>query len=150
MCTIVYIIRRVIRPDEEQRMVKSVAEMLGEARAAVAFETAAGAAAAHAEGTALLVDVRQSDEFAACRIEGSIQAARGLIEFIADPASPRHSPEFRPDRRIIVVSASGARAALAAATLQSMGFQDVSVLEGGLAAWIAGGRPVAEREYSPA
>jgi rhodanese-related sulfurtransferase len=131
-------------------MVKAVAEMLGEARASVAFETVAATAEALAEGTALVVDVRQSDEFAACRIDGSIQAARGLIEFIADPASPRHAPEFDPERRTIVVSASGARAALAAATLQSMGFLDVSVLDGGLAAWIAAGGPVAAREYSPA
>jgi rhodanese-related sulfurtransferase len=131
-------------------MVKSVAEMLGQARASVAFETADATAEALGAGTALLVDVRQSDEFAARRIAGSVHAARGLLEFIADPSSPRHSPDFDPERRIIVVSDSGAMAALAAATLQSMGYLDVSVLDGGLAAWIAEGRPVAEREYTPA
>ena len=91
-------------------MVKSVAEMLGQARASVGFETAAATAEALAEGTALLVDVRQSDEFAGCRIEGSVHAARGLLEFIADPASPRHSPDFELERRIIVVSGSANQA----------------------------------------
>lgn len=131
-------------------MVKSVGEMLGQARASVAFESVAASAEALDAGTALVVDVRQSDEFGACRIAGSVHAARGLLEFTADPASPRHSPEFDPERRIIVVSASGARAALAAATLQSMGYLDVSVLDGGLAAWIAAGRPTVRHEYSAA
>ena len=91
-------------------MVKAVAEMLGEARASVAFETVAATVEALAEGTALVVDVRQSDEFAACRIDGSIQAARGLIEFIADPASPRHAPCCFPARRVASARRSGSPA----------------------------------------
>lgn len=129
-------------------MVKSVTEMLRQARASVTVESPAAAAEALAHGAALLIDVRQSDEFAACRIAGSMHVARGLLEFTADPESPKHRVELDPERRIIVVSASGARAVLAAATLQSMGYLDVAVLDGGLAAWIAEGRPVAEREYS--
>ena len=49
---------------------------------------------------------------------------------------------------MIVVCHSGARAALAAATLQDMGFGDVSILEGGLTAWLAAGLPVTEHEYA--
>jgi rhodanese-related sulfurtransferase len=49
---------------------------------------------------------------------------------------------------MIVVCHSGARAALAAATLADMGYPDVAVLEGGLAAWTAAGLPVTEHEYA--
>ena len=49
---------------------------------------------------------------------------------------------------MIVVCHSGARAALAAATLQDMGFADVSILEGGLTAWLEAGFPVTEHEYA--
>ncbi|MBM7503848.1 rhodanese-like domain-containing protein [Agromyces aurantiacus] len=131
-------------------MVRTVAEMLGQAHASVGVESPASAADALADGSAVLVDVRQSDEFAACRIAGSIQVARGLLEFAADPASGHHRTELQPEARIIVVSTSGARGALAAATLQSMGFVDVAVLEGGLTAWMAEGRPVATPEHSAA
>ena len=74
--------------------------------------------------------------------------ARGLLEFIADPTSPRHNDELDPTRRTIVVCASGARAALAAATLKSMGYEDVAVLDGGLKAWIDAGLPITEHEYA--
>lgn len=124
-------------------MVKSVTEMLGEARASVAAESASAVAAALAERAAVVVDVRQRDEFAECHIPGSISVPRGLLEFLADPSSDRHAPELQPDGRVVVVSVSGARAVLAAATLQSMGYADVSVLEGGIARWLADGRPTA-------
>lgn len=127
-------------------MVKSVTEMLGEARASVAAEPASAVAEALERGTAVVVDVRQRDEFARRRILGSISVPRGLLEFLADPASERHPSELDPDRRVVVVSDSGARAVLAAATLQSMGYLDVTVLEGGIAAWVAEGRPVADPE----
>lgn len=129
-------------------MVKPVAEMLREAATSVAAESPGAVADELAAGAAVLIDVRQRDEFAEVHIAGSISVPRGLLEFIADPASPRHAPELHPDRRIIVVSGTGARAALAAATLQSMGFPHVTVLDGGIASWVGVGRPVAEREYS--
>lgn len=127
-------------------MVKSVTQMLGEARASVAAEPASAVAEALAHGTAVVVDVRQRDEFARRRIPGSISVPRGLLEFLADPAGDRHQAELDPDRRVVVVSESGERAVLAAATLQSMGYLDVTVLEGGIAAWLAEGRPVAEHD----
>ena len=44
---------------------------------------------------------------------------RGLLEFFADPTSPRHKEALDPARRAIVVCASGARASLAALTLRT-------------------------------
>ncbi len=129
-------------------MTKTAIEMITEARALVGTVTAAEAADELAAGTAVLIDVRQVDEWDHGHIDGSVHTPRGLLEFIADPTSPRHKDELDPTRRTIVVCASGARAALAAATLKSMGYDDVAVLDGGLKAWIDAGLPATEHEYA--
>jgi len=129
-------------------MSKSVMEMIGEARARVGLVSPAAAAEELAAGTAVLVDVRQPGEWEHGHIEGSVPAPRGLLEFFADPASPRHKPELDPARRMIVICHSGARAALAAATLQDMGYEDVAILEGGIGAWEAAGLATTEHEYA--
>jgi rhodanese-related sulfurtransferase len=129
-------------------MAKSVLEMIQEARGRVGLVGAPDAARELAAGTAVLVDVRQSGEWEHGHIHGSVPAPRGLLEFFADPASPRHKAELDPAKRVIVVCHSGARAALAAATLQDMGYQDVAVLDGGLVAWLADGLDTTEHEYA--
>jgi rhodanese-related sulfurtransferase len=68
-------------------------------------------------------------------IKGAVQVPRGLLEFVADPQSPRHKPELNPDRRVIVYCRSGTRAALAALTLKTLGYGDVANLDGGIGAW---------------
>jgi rhodanese-related sulfurtransferase len=122
-------------------------EMIGAARARVGIVGPAAAAEELAAGTAVLVDVRQSAEWEHGHIEGSVATPRGLLEFIADPASPRHKAEMDPGKRMIVVCASGARAALAAATLQDMGYLDVAVLDGGINAWKEVGLPTTGHEF---
>jgi rhodanese-related sulfurtransferase len=77
-------------------------------------------------------------------IAGAVQVPRGLLEFVADPASPKHRPELDPAGRVIVYCRSGARAALACATLKTMGFENVANLEGGFGAWQAAGLPSTE------
>jgi rhodanese-related sulfurtransferase len=113
--------------------------MIGEARAQVGVVTPVKAADEHA--SAVFLDVREPDEWQHGHIDGSVPAPRGLLEFFADPTSPRHRPALDPDRRVIVVCASGARAALAALTLKTMGYSDVAVLDGGLKGWIEAGLP---------
>jgi rhodanese-related sulfurtransferase len=129
-------------------MAKSVMEMIGEARARVGSVSATEAADELAAGDAVLVDVRQSGEWEHGHIDGSVPVPRGLLEFFADPSSPRHKEELDPTRKTVVVCHSGARAALAAATLQDLGYQDVAVLEGGLTAWTAAGLPTTDHEYA--
>lgn len=93
-------------------------------------------------GSATLVDLREPGECAAGgNLPGAVQAPRGMLEFYADPTSPYHRQEFDPDARIILVCASGGRSALAAETLQRMGYHNVAHLDGGLKAWIAQGLP---------
>ena len=118
--------------------------------AAAQLEQVAPQAAAdeRAAGSAVFIDVRESEEWQHGHIEGSVPAPRGLLEYFIDPTSPRHKKELDPARRVIVVCASGARAALAGVTMKDMGYEDVAVLAGGLKAWTAAGLPVCEHEYS--
>ena len=64
-----------------------------------------------------------------------------MLEFYADPTSPYHWPEFRPDRRVVLHCASGGRSALAAVTLARLGYGDVAHLDGGLKTWKEQGLP---------
>jgi rhodanese-related sulfurtransferase len=65
-----------------------------------------------------------------------------MLEFYADPALPYHKSEFDPERRIILHCASGGRSALAAVTLNQMGYPDVAHLDGGFNAWKEAGQAV--------
>lgn len=101
-----------------------------------------------ASGRAVFVDVRQTEEWQHGHIDGSVHAPRGLLEFLADPASPRHLDALDPTRRVIVVCHSGTRAALAGRTLQVLGYRDVALLEGGLVAWQAADLPIVGNEFA--
>ena len=128
-------------------MSKTAMQMIGEARAQVPL-VGAKEAANELDSGAVLVDVREPEEWQHGHINGSVQAPRGLLEFFADPTSPRHKDQLDPSGRVIVVCASGARASLAALTLTTMGYQDVAILDGGLKGWTEAGLPVGEHEYS--
>lgn len=94
-------------------------------------------------GPVTLVDIREPDEVQRDgALPGAITAPRGLLEFLADPASPAHRPEFDPSSRTILYCASGGRSALAVQVLQSLGYTDVAHLDGGLKSWKEQGQPV--------
>jgi rhodanese-related sulfurtransferase len=124
-------------------MPKTVAELVGEANARVQSISPQDAAAEAALGKAVLLDVREPVEWEH-HIAGAVQVPRGVLEFMADPTSPRHKPELDPARRVIVYCRSGHRAALAAATLKDMGFENVANLTGGISAWQEAGLPMTE------
>jgi rhodanese-related sulfurtransferase len=124
-------------------MVTSVIEMIGAARTQIEFVAPEAVMEELASGEPILVDIREPIEWEQ-HIAGALQVPRGLIEFVADPTSPRHNADLGPTRRVIVYCASGARGALAALTLKNMGFENVANLDGGLKAWIAAGLPVVE------
>lgn len=88
------------------------------------------------------VDVREGQERAGGYIPNSLHAPRGFLEFVADPESPMHRPGLVTDRTLVLYCASGGRSALAAKTLQDMGYTKVCSLVGGLAAWKEAGGPV--------
>ena len=124
-------------------MSKTVAEMVGEARARVETVSPKDASVEGVSEGVVFLDVREPVEWEH-HIEGAVQVPRGLLEFAADPASPKHKPELDPAGRVIVYCRSGVRAALACATLMDMGYENVANLEGGFGAWQEAGLPANE------
>ena len=124
-------------------MAKTAAELVAEAKQRVENLTVDQVAAELAQDDTVLVDIREPNERDQTgAIPGAIAAPRGMLEFYADPASPYHRPEFNPNGRVILHCASGGRSALAADTLQQLGYTKVAHLDGGFNAWKAAGQPV--------
>jgi rhodanese-related sulfurtransferase len=122
---------------------KTAAELVADAKRQVENLSPGQVAAELQAGDAVLVDVREPEERATAGvIPGSVPAARGMLEFYADPTSAYHRPELQPDRRVILHCAAGGRSALAAVTLASLGYTNVAHLDGGIQAWTAQGHPV--------
>lgn len=123
-------------------MPKTAAELVAEAKQRIQNLTVEEAAKEIQEG-ALLVDIREPEERQHNgRIPKSVAAPRGMLEFWADPTSPYHREEFNPERRIILHCATGGRSALAADTLQQMGYTNVAHMDGGINAWVESGREI--------
>ena len=125
---------------------KTAAQMVQEAKQRVENLTVEQVAAELDQGNALLVDIREPNEREQGGIPGATSAPRGMLEFWADPTSAYHRSEFDPSRRIILHCASGGRSALAADTLQQMGYTNVAHLDGGFNAWATAGRPTTRPE----
>lgn len=86
----------------------------------------------------VLLDVREADEFAAGHLPGAVLVPRGLLEF-----KMSGTPELGArDLKIVLYCKTSGRAALAAATLQAMGYLQVRSIAGGFDAWAAAGKPV--------
>ncbi len=84
----------------------------------------------------LLIDVRGSEERDRDgAIINSTHIPRGLLEFHADPESPIFNEALNLDSKLLLYCGTGGRSVLAAKTLLDMGYQDVSSLTGGFAAW---------------
>ncbi len=90
----------------------------------------------------VLIDVREPAEFEAGHIHGAVNQPRGTLEF----AIQRHpllaqiaagTPADLAGTEILLYCGSGARSALAAQSLQKMGFTNVYSLAGGFRAWEA-------------
>src|SRR5947209_14745790 len=84
---------------------------------------------------ALIVDVREKDEWDEEHIPGAVNISRGLIELEVE--------EKFPDRNTTIIChcGGGGRSALAAESLQKMGYKNVRSMAGGFRAWKAAGLP---------
>jgi len=86
-------------------------------------------------GEAVIIDVRDKDEWDEEHIPDAIHLSRGTIELeIEEKVSD-------PNAVIICHCGGGGRSALAAESLQKMGFKNVRSMAGGLKAWKAAGLP---------
>ena len=81
-----------------------------------------------------VLDVRERGEFNECQISGATSLPRSQIEF--------RIAQLVPNRRvpIMVYDEGGERALLGAKTLTKFGYEQVSILDGGLTAWQREGR----------
>jgi rhodanese-related sulfurtransferase len=123
--------------------IKTAAVMVAEARVRVENLSADDVARESLAGTALLVDLRETEERERDGvIPGALHVPRGQLEFFADPMSPYHLRELAFARRIILHCTTGNRSVLAADLLQSMGYHNVAHLEGGYRAWCDRGHTI--------
>ncbi len=83
----------------------------------------------------VLIDIREADEFDQGAIGGAHLAPRGILESVVGV----HVADF--DREVVLYCAVGARSALAALSLEQMGYTNVSSLAGGLNRWKNEGLP---------
>ena len=99
---------------------------------------------------AVLVDIRDVRELdREGRVEGAVHAPRGMLEFWFDPSSPYHRDVFaNPRTTYVLFCAAGWRSALAAKTLEDMGFDNVAHIDGGFGALKAAGARIAVKEKS--
>ena len=81
-----------------------------------------------------LVDVREADEYATGRIPGAEHLCKGIIERDIETAVP----DLNAD--VVLYCGGGFRSALAAESLQKMGYTRVRSLAGGWRGWLEGGR----------
>ena len=80
-----------------------------------------------------LIDIRDVRELEKeGRVENAVHIPRGMLEFWIDPNS-QYFKEGKLDleKEMVLFCAAGARSALAAKSLQDMGFKKVSHVEGG-------------------
>ena len=82
-----------------------------------------------------LIDIRDIRELEKeGKIENSVHIPRGMLEFWIDPNSQYFKEgKLDLDKEMVLFCAAGARSALAAKSLQDMGFNKVSHIEGGFA-----------------
>ena len=84
----------------------------------------------------MVIFVDTSQDFAGGHVPGARWVARGFLELqIREVAPSKETP-------IAVTCRDGRNAILSGATLTELGYRNVSVLEGGMAAWRQAGLPV--------
>ena len=89
-------------------------------------------------GSARVIDVREDNEWDEAHVKGAKHLGKGIIE--------RDIETFAPDKssELILYCGGGFRAALAADSLQRMGYTNVRSMAGGWRAWNEAGNPIEE------
>lgn len=127
-------------------MARTVGQMVAEATAAVpAVKAEDLQRRMREEPNTLVIDVRDSTQAHAGSIPGAINIGYGNLLFAADNEVPEEWRDKRlqdRSRPIITHCVLGLLGAIAAKTLQDMGFTKVNYMEGGFEAWKAAGFPI--------
>jgi rhodanese-related sulfurtransferase len=113
-------------------------KMVAEAKKNIREISPQEAAAKSEGGEAMIVDVREKDEWDQEHIPNATHLSRGTIELDIEEKVPD------PNAMIICHCGGGGRSALAAESLQKMGYKNVRSMAGGFKAWKAAGLPTAK------
>jgi adenylyltransferase/sulfurtransferase len=116
-------------PETSQQLLQRVKRTIKE----VTIDEAYGAL--ESDQPPLVVDVRERDEFEEGAIKDAVHVPRGYLELRIENVAPDRS------RPIVLYCAGGARSALAARSLEELGYENVSSLAGGFGAWKNAGLP---------
>ena len=83
------------------------------------------------EGNMVVVDVREESEYAAGHLENSLLLPRGVLEFKIG-----NVPELADkSKAVLLYCRTGGRSAMAAQTMQTLGYTNVLSMAGGFEAW---------------
>ncbi len=115
-------------------MTKTYRDLVNDAKAQITeVEPAALQAELDAGTEIVIIDVREHQDYREAHLPGAIPISRGLLEVRIHDATPEHATQ------IVVHCGGGGRGALAAQTLQTMGYRNVRNLAGGFRGWTAAG-----------
>ena len=126
-------------------MSKTYKEIMNEARKLVPEASAAEVKAKlDHDKKVIVLDVREKEEYRDGHLQGAISLPRGFLEIRVEEAIPDRSAP------IIAYCAGGVRSLIAARTLHEMGYDNVTSMTGGFAAWKNAGLPwVQDRQFTP-
>ncbi len=114
---------------------KSGTDLINESKTRIKQVDARQAFSLHERGDVVFLDVRDLPEVNLGRIPGAVHVSRGNLETKIEAAVPR-------DAEVVIYCASGNRSALAADTMQQMGYTNVCSLAGGIRGWVEAGGDV--------
>jgi rhodanese-related sulfurtransferase len=129
--------RARLRPEVAMKHSPGFLKIVGEAKRTIRECTPADVKARLDRGDSVhFIDVREDLEFAADHAAGARHIGRGVLE--------RDIEGLIPDREaeIVLYCGGGFRSALAAETLEKMGYRQVISMDGGMHAWREAGYPV--------
>ena len=114
---------------------KGFQDLVADAKKKITEISPTDAAAKAKSSDTVIVDVREKDEFDESRIPDAVHMSRGMVELEVE--------DKFPDRNTTIIChcAGGGRSALAAESLQKMGYKSVRSMAGGFKAWKAAGLP---------
>lgn len=113
---------------------KSGTDLINDAKTRIR-EVRAADAVANPDPAVVYFDCREPNEYALGHIPGAVFIPRGNLETKVEAAIPR-------DKKILIYCATGNRSALAADTMQEMGYTDVASMADGFRGWVDAGGDV--------
>jgi len=110
-------------------------ELVADAKRKITEISPTDAASKSKSSDTVIIDVRENDEWDEEHIPDAVHLSRGMLELEVQ--------DKFPDRNMTIIChcGGGGRSALAAESLQKMGYKNVRSMAGGFKAWKAAGLP---------